>query len=229
MSSLSSSDLRSLVVEAVAAGADVIADAATADRWEQPSALEGMTVGAPLRPPRARRRCNDRVPRPNPRRPATRRRAAHAGHLLPGCGRGSDPQSDKGRLRRRGGDGQLAMAAKCRQLADDLASRFADEPEDRLLTALGGRMLTLDDFCRTRLIEVLLHLDDLTTSTGVVSPRSIHAAQPRLSTSAWASASTAMGSGVCWRRSPAPSARRVMSFRSSEAPSDSRPAASTGD
>ena len=31
-------------------------------------------------------------------------------------------------------------------------------------------MLSLDDFCRTRLIEVLLHLDDLAASIGVPCP-----------------------------------------------------------
>ena len=31
-------------------------------------------------------------------------------------------------------------------------------------------MLSLDDFCRTRLIEVLLHLDDLAVSVGVPCP-----------------------------------------------------------
>ena len=31
-------------------------------------------------------------------------------------------------------------------------------------------MLTLDDFCRTRLIEVLLHLDDVAASVGVARP-----------------------------------------------------------
>ena len=31
-------------------------------------------------------------------------------------------------------------------------------------------MLTLDDFCRTRLIEVLLHLDDLSVSVGEPRP-----------------------------------------------------------
>ena len=48
--------------------------------------------------------------------------------------------------------------------------RFAEEPTDRLVAALGGRMLTLDDFCRTRLIEVLLHLDDLAASVDVPCP-----------------------------------------------------------
>jgi hypothetical protein len=36
--------------------------------------------------------------------------------------------------------------------------------------ALGGRMLTLDDFCRSRLIEMLLHLDDLAAIVGVSRP-----------------------------------------------------------
>jgi len=31
-------------------------------------------------------------------------------------------------------------------------------------------MLTLDDFCRTRMIEVLLHLDDLAVSVGEERP-----------------------------------------------------------
>ena len=31
-------------------------------------------------------------------------------------------------------------------------------------------MLTLDDFCRTRLIEVLFHLDDLAASVGLPCP-----------------------------------------------------------
>jgi len=31
-------------------------------------------------------------------------------------------------------------------------------------------MLTLDDFCRTRLIEVLLHLDDLSVRVGEPRP-----------------------------------------------------------
>ncbi|MGB1655167.1 MAG: hypothetical protein ACPHJY_12325, partial [Acidimicrobiales bacterium] len=46
MSSLSSSDIRSLVVGTVETAADVIGDAAVANRWDKPSALEGMTVGA---------------------------------------------------------------------------------------------------------------------------------------------------------------------------------------
>ena len=51
-----------------------------------------------------------------------------------------------------------------------MRTRFAAEPEDRLVAALGGRMLTFDDFCRTRLIEVLLHLDDVAASIDLPRP-----------------------------------------------------------
>ena len=66
--------------------------------------------------------------------------------------------------------GHDATATACRHLVDTLAVRLAEEPEDRLVGALGGRMLTLDDFCRTRLIEVLLHVDDLARSVGLPRP-----------------------------------------------------------
>jgi len=66
--------------------------------------------------------------------------------------------------------GHQATAARCVDIAAELTRRLADEPEDRLIGALGGRMLTLDDFCRTRLIEVLIHLDDLAVSVGEPRP-----------------------------------------------------------
>jgi hypothetical protein len=62
------------------------------------------------------------------------------------------------------------VAARCVEVAASMRTRLAAESSDRLVAALGGRMLTLDDFCRTRLIEVLLHLDDLAASVGVARP-----------------------------------------------------------
>lgn len=170
MSSLSSSDIRSLVVGTVETAADVIGDAAVANRWDKPSALEGMTVGALcahlVRAAGATiayldRTPTDRQPDDELLTPVTYFRAAVEAPIHDQI---KDVSADEAAI------GQQAMAAKCRRLAADLASRFADEPEDRLLMALGGRMLTLDDFCRTRLIEVLLHIDDLVASTGVARP-----------------------------------------------------------
>ena len=66
--------------------------------------------------------------------------------------------------------GYQATLDKFTVLIDDMAQRFATEPEGRLLGALQGEMMTLDDFCRTRLIEILTHLDDLAVSVGVERP-----------------------------------------------------------
>ena len=170
MSSLSSTDVRALVVEAVEAAADVIADAATADRWDEPSALEGMTVGALaahlVRAAGATIAYLDRTPvdqRPEDEllTPVTYFRAAVEAPIHDQI---KDVSADEAAV------GHEAIAEKCRRLAGDLATRLAAEPDDRLLAALGGRMLTLDDFCRTRLIEVLLHIDDLAASTGASRP-----------------------------------------------------------
>lgn len=170
MSSLPSADIRSLVIEAVEAAAVVIADAATANRWEEPSSLEGMTVGALsahlVRAAGATIAYLDRTPadrRPHDEllTPVTYFRAALEAPIHDQI---KSVSADEAAI------GHQAMAATCRQLADDMASRLADEPDERLLAALGGRMLTLDDFCRTRLIEVLLHIDDLVASTGADRP-----------------------------------------------------------
>ena len=39
-----------------------------------------------------------------------------------------------------------------------------------MIGALGNRMLTLDDFCRTRMIEIGMHIDDLAHSVDLPTP-----------------------------------------------------------
>ena len=165
-----SARVRALVVEAVTRAAELIAAPATAERWDQPSALDGMTVGALsahlVRAAGATIAYLDRTP-PD-RRPdgdlLTAVSYFHAAVDSPIHGQIKDVSATESAI------GHEATAAKCRQLAADLETRLADEPADRLVAALGGRLLTLDDFCRTRLIEVLLHLDDLAVSTGQPRP-----------------------------------------------------------
>ena len=165
-----SARVRALVVEAVAKAADLIATPATAERWDQPSTLEGMTVGALsahlVRAAGATIAYLDRTP--PERRPdgdlLTAVTYFHAAVDSPIHDQIKDVSATESAI------GHEATVAKCRQLAADLETRLADEPTDRLVAALGGRLLTLNDFCRTRLIEVLLHLDDLAVSTGQPHP-----------------------------------------------------------
>ncbi|WP_419865028.1 maleylpyruvate isomerase N-terminal domain-containing protein [Candidatus Poriferisodalis sp.] len=165
-----SARVRALVVEAVSQAAELIATPATAERWDQPSALEGMAVGALaahlVRAAGATIAYLDRTP-PD-RRPdgdlLTSVTYFHAAVDSPIHDQIKDVSAAESAI------GHEATVHKCRQLAADLETRLAAEPADRLVAALGGRLLTLDDFCRTRLIEVLLHLDDLAVSIGQPRP-----------------------------------------------------------
>ncbi len=165
-----SARVRALVVEAVEAAAELLARPAVARRWAEPSALEGMTVGALcahlVRGAGATLAYLDRT---DPQaRPSGELLTAityfHAAVDSPIHERIKEVSADEAAI------GPAETAARCRGLADDLATRLAAEPEDRLVAALGDRMLTLDDFCRTRLIEVLLHLDDIAVSVDEPRP-----------------------------------------------------------
>ena len=162
--------VRGLVVEAVDAAAALIGRAEVAARWDEPSALAGMTVGALsahlVRAAGAVLAYLDRTD------PAARPDGAlltpvtyfHAAIDSPIHERIKEVSATEATV----GPGE--MATRCIELAAALRRRLAEEPHDRLVAALGGRMLTLDDFCRTRLIEVLLHLDDVAASVGLARP-----------------------------------------------------------
>jgi Mycothiol maleylpyruvate isomerase N-terminal domain len=162
--------VRELVIEAVDAAAALIGRDEVVARWDEPSALAGMTVGALsahlVRAAGAVLAYLDRTD------PAARPDGAlltsvtyfHAAIDSPIHERIKEVSATESMA------GPAELAARCAQVADSMRIRFAAEPSGRLVAALGGRMLTLDDFCRTRLIEVLLHLDDLAVSVGVPCP-----------------------------------------------------------
>ncbi len=170
LSTISSAQVRGLAVEAVESAAVFLARSAVKEQWDQPSALDGMTVGALaahlVRAAGATiayldRTPVDRRPEDNLLTPIT---YFHAAIDSPIHEQIKDVSATEAAI------GHQATVNKCQQLAIDLRARLASEPHDRLVGALGGRLLTLDDFCRTRLIEVLLHLDDLAVSTGEQRP-----------------------------------------------------------
>ncbi len=162
--------VRGLVIEAVDAAAALMATDAVTSRWDEPSALAGMTIGAlSAHLVRAAGAVLAYLDRTDPaRRPdgelLTPVTYFHAAIDSPIHDRIKEVSAQEAAA----GPGEVA--ALCADVASRMRVRFADEPSDRLLAALGGRMLTLDDFCRTRLIEVLFHLDDLAASVGLPCP-----------------------------------------------------------
>lgn len=162
--------VRGLVIEAAEAVAEFMVRDEVTVRWDQPSVLEGMTVGALcahlVRAAGATLAYLDRTDR-NARpdsvllTPVTYFHAAIDSPIHERIKEVSAAEATAG---------SVNLAAKSAEIAAAMRNRFAEEPTDRLVAALGGRMLSLDDFCRTRLIEVLLHLDDLATSVGLPCP-----------------------------------------------------------
>jgi hypothetical protein len=162
--------VRGLVIEAVDAAAALIGRDDVAARWDEPSALAGMTVGALcahlVRAAGATLAYIDRTdPTARPDGPLlTAVTYFHAAIDSPIHERIKEVSASEATA------GHAEVTSRCVEVAASMRVRFAEEPSDRLVAALGGRMLSLDDFCRTRLIEVLLHLDDLAASIGVERP-----------------------------------------------------------
>lgn len=162
MPDLSSEQIRRLTIEVFDLAAIAVADPAVADAWERSSALQGMTVGSlTAHLVRAAGALLAYVDRPAP-----------PGELLdaPGYFRQAidAPIHDRIKVvsRDESAAGPIAIAEKMGRVARDVAERLPGLPEDVMIGALGGRLLPLDDFCRTRFIEVLVHLDDLAASLG---------------------------------------------------------------
>jgi len=168
--SAESAHIRALTVEAVEAATELIGRPVVGLRWNEPSALDGMTVGALaahlVRAAGAVVAYLDRTdasqrPEDDLLNPVT---YFHAALDAPIHDQIKTVSADEANL------GHGATVRKSAALVVALRDRLATEPDDRLVGALGGRMLSLDDFCRTRLIEVLTHIDDLAVSVGEQRP-----------------------------------------------------------
>ena len=158
--------VRSLVVRAAETAALLIADPAVRDRWSMPSALAGLDVGA----------LAAHLVRATGATLAYLDRGTGEGPLLDAVGYFDHAITSPIHERIRevsaseASAGHAEVDAKARSVAAELALRLPAEPHDRTIGALHQRRISLDDFCRTRLIEILMHVDDLAASVGVETP-----------------------------------------------------------
>ena len=167
---LDSLEIRSTVADAVAAAADLVGSAAVTEAWDEPSMLDGMTVGAlSAHLVRAAGSVLAYLDRTDPE-------AKPDGELLTPVSYFQAaidaPIHDriKAVSAHEAAAGPTEVLDECRRVAVELRRRLPAEPPDRLIGALGGRMLRLDDYCRTRFIEVMIHIDDLAASVGKPTP-----------------------------------------------------------
>lgn len=167
---LDSTAVRRTVADAVETAAGLIGSPVVATSWDEPSRLDGMTVGAlSAHLVRAAGSVLAYLDRTDPSAapsdglltPVT---YFHAAIDSPIHDRIKEVSASEASV------GPAEVLDECRRVASEIRRRLPAEPSDRLIGALGGRMLTLDDFCRTRFIEVMIHVDDLAASVGMPTP-----------------------------------------------------------
>jgi hypothetical protein len=66
--------------------------------------------------------------------------------------------------------GQDALVARLDATLQSLDERFTSEPADRTVRVAGGLVLPLDEYLVTRMVELVVHSDDLATSVGLETP-----------------------------------------------------------
>jgi hypothetical protein len=62
--------------------------------------------------------------------------------------------------------GPVALAVEAAALHERLSARLESEPAERVVEVMGGTVLTLDGYLETRIVELVVHLDDLATTLG---------------------------------------------------------------
>jgi hypothetical protein len=81
----------------------------------------------------------------------------------------SDPVHEA--IRARGAEaaagGPAALASDARAALGRLSPRLAETDAERRLRVAGGLVMTLDEYLRTRVVELVIHADDLAASLGV--------------------------------------------------------------
>ena len=166
--------IRTLFCDAADAAGPLLAEPALNERFDAASALAEFSVrglaGHLLRAMTSAERYIDE-PEPAGRAEAVSAAEYYARTVEPGGDLGSDFHRA---IRQRGEEAAPAEATDCPGVWTDTAvrlrARLAAERPDRLVQVYGGLVLTLDEYLVTRLIELVVHADDLAVSLGVPLP-----------------------------------------------------------
>lgn len=165
-------DPRRSFLDAVAVVRPLLADPAVAQAWDRPSALAGFSVrglaGHLLRAVTTVVEYLDASPAEEaPRLDA----ATYLTEAIT-----ADPSHPSNvDIRRRGEEsaagGHGRVVQRWDEASGELARRLPGEDPARLLGVLGGRVtISLEEYLKTRLVELAVHADDLAVSVGLPSP-----------------------------------------------------------
>jgi hypothetical protein len=166
-------DRRRIFLEAVVRSRPLLAHPAVADAWDHPSVLTEFSVrglaGHLLRAPTNVVEYLD-APLVED---AQRFEATDYLTDVPFTSDTSHPVNVA--IRQRGEEsavgGHASVVERWDRAATELARRLPEEDPARLLTVLGGQItISLDEYLKTRLVELLVHVDDLAVSVGLSDP-----------------------------------------------------------
>jgi hypothetical protein len=163
-------EIRSAFLTAAGTAREAAAFAGVTLRWQEPSALPEMTVGALVAHLARAVTIVDRylsTAEPAGKEPISA--AAYYAPLVPDLAAVSNV-----RVRATAAEealvGHRAVLGQMDRALDRLRERLETEPASRLVEVRDGEVLRLDDYLRTRLIELAVHTDDLCLSVGRETP-----------------------------------------------------------
>ena len=170
------SDIRALFCDAADATAALLDEAALFKKFDGPSALTAFSVrGLAGHLLRAMTSVEGYLEEPEPEagRPTISAAAYYASVL--GVATTNINDDLHRAVRQRGeeaaGNAPGELAGRWAETVTRLRGRLATEPAGRLVKVYGGLVLDLDDYLVTRLVELVVHGDDLAVSLGVAPPR----------------------------------------------------------
>ena len=163
--------VRAVFVEAATIGLELVGSPRVAQDWDRPSALEGMTVGA-LAAHLARQ--VTRVPEVLAFPVPDERAVPLVEHYLRSAWANGDDEANAAIRVRAATDavpGPPEVLARALEALATARVVLPGEPADRWVRPPWlAWNLALDDYLRTRLLEIVVHADDLAVSVGVDPP-----------------------------------------------------------
>ena len=158
----------------------LIADPEVARQWHEPSALREMTTGH-LAGHLARGvfTVEQYLGAPAPTGTAT---VTPGAYFVEGAKLTDDMHDElntqirqRSRAESQGGHGDLVM--RLDQSIGRVTAALSEEEHDRLVAVFGGTLMTLDDYLVARLVELVIHIDDLAVSVAVETPSVVEEAR----------------------------------------------------
>ena len=164
-------EIRSAFLECGAVSAELVRLPVVGERWDSDSALEHFSVkGLAGHLVRATGSVEAYLDRPEPEGSPISAARYYAAAVD-----STDLTSDlhvavRAKGEAEAADGHAALVDKLDGLMDRLRRRLDTEPDSRLVRVFKDLVLTLDDYLVTRIVEQVVHCDDLAVSLGLEPP-----------------------------------------------------------